>query len=46
MITWQLSCGHWQSERPGRYTIGAPLPCLACGSLRTVAIGYAMGGGR
>ena len=44
MTAFQLSCGHWQSEvDASRYTIGAPLPCIACGSLRTAVIGYAEG---
>jgi hypothetical protein len=46
MSVFQLSCGHWQSELDaGRYAIGAPLPCIACGNLRTVVVGYASAAG-
>lgn len=42
MITFQLSCGHWQTQRAtSQHAIGGPLPCTRCGSLRTVAIGWA-----
>jgi hypothetical protein len=36
---YQLSCGHWQTDRGG-YEIGSHFSCIGCGHTRRFVIGF------